>query len=94
MSLIRKECGVNASKNDPCTASTRLLSDLVAPERVACVQSNANHIASLNGRGIDRLKRLIDDRRISPHRRGSRSKNIEPSRSDDRDAKRHMAWID
>jgi hypothetical protein len=49
MSFIRKERGVNTSKNNPRTSSARFSSNFVASKCVARVQPNANDIASLNG---------------------------------------------
>jgi hypothetical protein len=55
MRFIWKECGVNASKNHPCTAITCLSPHLEAAKRDAGVQPNANHVAGLNGCGVNRL---------------------------------------
>ena len=93
MSFIRKKRGVNPSKNDPRTASARFSPNFVASKRVAGVQPNTNDIASLNGCRVNRLKRLIDDQRVSPHPRSSCGKNIQPPGSDNSHTKRHMAGI-
>ena len=93
MSFIRKQRGVDPTKNDPRTAGARFSPNFVASKRVAGVEPNANDVACLNGRRVNRLKRLIHDQRVSPHPRSSCSKDIQPSRSNDCDTKRHMAWI-
>src|SRR5678815_5171699 len=94
MSLIRKERGMDASKDNPRTASTSLFPNFVASERVAGVQSNAYDVAGLNGGDVNRLKRFIDDERVSPHPRSSCSKDIQPSWSNNSHTKRHVAGVD
>jgi hypothetical protein len=66
MGFLRKQCGVNASKNHPCAATSCLPADLITSQCVSGVQSDPDYIAKLNRVHVEGLNGLVDDQRISP----------------------------
>ena len=68
--------------------------DLVAPECVACVDADADDVTRLDRVEVERLERFVDESRLSVQRRRRRREDIQPSRRDDANAKRDVAWID
>src|SRR4030095_3867142 len=63
--FVRIERGVNAAKDDECTAVAGNLADLVSAEGVACMYANADDVAGRDIRRIELLQRLVGDARIA-----------------------------
>ena len=91
--FLGKQRGVNAAVDDPGAALARQLPDFVAAARIARVNADADDVAWLDGGGVDRIERLVNDDRVAPFGTGGGGEHIQPSRCDDRHAKRHVAGI-
>ena len=59
--LVRIERGVNAAVDDGRAAALGRVADLVAAQRVAGVNADADDVAGLDGGEVDRLERFVDD---------------------------------
>jgi hypothetical protein len=92
--FLRKQRGVNPAVDDPGTALARQLPYFVSAARIAGMNSDAHDVAWLDGGGIDRIERFVNDDRVAPFSTGGGGQHIQPSRCDDRHAKRYMARIE
>ena len=63
--LLRKQRGVNAAVHDPGAALAGHAADLVAAQRVAGVDADADDVAGRDCRWIDRLERFVDENGIA-----------------------------
>ena len=92
--FVRKERGVNAAEDDPRAALARDPADLVAAQRVARMDADADDVARRDGRRVELLERFVDDERVAEIGRRRRREHVEPAGRNDGHAKRDMAWID
>ena len=67
--------------------------DLVAAQRVAGVDADADDVAGTHARGVEYLERFVADDRVAALR-GRGGQHIQPARRDDGHAERDMAGID
>ena len=74
--------------------SRDLASELVAAQRIAGVDADADDVARLHALQIERLERLVDDLRRAVAFRRRRREDVQPARRDDRRAERQVARID
>jgi hypothetical protein len=92
--LVRVERRVDAAEHDRRASLTCRAPHLVAPQRVPGVDADADDVAALDRRKIERFERFIGDHRVAvAPRRGGRE-DIQPPRGDDADAEGDMTWID
>src|SRR5262249_27502434 len=84
---------VDAAVYDPGAARARQLPHFVAATRIPGMNPDADHVAALDRRGVNRVERLVDDDWVAPFGAGCGGQHIQPSRGDDGHAKRHVAWV-
>ncbi len=58
-------------------------SDLVSAQGVAGVDADADDVAGLDGRGIERIERLVAEDGIAAVKRRGGGEDVEPPRGDD-----------
>ena len=73
---------------------SRGVADLVAPQRVAGVDADADDVAGLDGGGVDRVERFVHDDGIAELGWRRRRDDIQPARRNNADAERDVAWVD
>ena len=91
--LVRKERCVDAAEYDLGPALTRGAPDLVATQRIARVDADADDVARLHLLRVERLERLVADDGIPEARRRRGREHEEPARRDDGGAERDVAWV-
>ena len=95
MRLVRIQRGVNAAEHDPGAAFARDAADLVAAQRVAGVDADADDVAGLDRCGIEHFQRFVRNERDRRTVRGvAAARTYKPTGRDDTDAERQMAGID
>jgi hypothetical protein len=92
--FVREERGVHAAKDDVRASGARDLSDAVAPQRVAGVNADSDHVARLDRVFRNRLQCFVDEDRCPVTHWCRRGENVLPARRDDGRPKRHVARID
>ena len=68
--------------------------DLVAAQRIAGMDADADDVAGVEGAEIERLERFVGDDRVAELARGRGGDDVEPARRDDADAEGDVARID
>src|SRR3954452_24030963 len=91
--LFGIESGMDAAEDHRGTALSGDLADLIAAQRITCMNANAEHIACTDTGWIEPLQSLIANDRV-PERRGrGRRKDVEPAGRDYRRSERHIARV-
>src|ERR1700733_14170729 len=100
MSMATLQCflgiqrSVNTAIDHPSAALPRQAANLVAAQGVPGVNTDADEVSALDGRGHQRFECLVDDEGIAKRERGGCSQDVQPAGGDDRGTKRMIAGID
>ena len=89
----REERGVDAAEDDLGPALTRGAPDLIATQRVARVDADADHVARLHLLRVERFERLVADDGIAEARRRGGREHEQPAWRDDGGAEGNVAWV-
>jgi hypothetical protein len=92
--LVGKERGMDAAEHDIRTCRTRRDADLVAAQRIAGVDADANDVARRDDSCVEALEGLVDQTGLTESDRRCRGQHIEPARGNNADTERHMTGID
>ena len=84
--LLREERGVDATVDHGRAGLPRQTTNLIAAERVARVDADADDIASDDGRRVQWLERFVGDDRVAVVPRRRLRQYVQPPRRDDADA--------
>ena len=88
------EGGVDAAEDHVCARGARGPADLVAPQRVAGMDADADDVARLDRREVELLERLVGDQRVAEFLGRGSGDDEQPARSDDAHAEGDVARID
>ena len=92
--LFREQRRMDAAKDDPRTTFARETADLVAAQRIAGMNPDADDVARMDGRGIQHFQGFVRDEGIAILTRCRGREHVEPPWGNDTDAKRQVAWVD
>ncbi len=84
---------MNAAVDDPCAAFAGHAADLVSAQRIAGVDADADDVAGLDGGGVDRFERLVNEDGVAGNLWRGGGKDEKPARGDDSGAKGVVAGI-
>src|SRR5262249_27249327 len=94
MCFLWIEGGVNAAEDNIGTPRACHPANIIASQCIRGVDANADDIAALDAAWIHRIERFVNENRVAEGGWGSGGKHIQPTRRNDRNTKRHVAWID
>ena len=79
VAFVRKERGVDPAVDDQAPRARAMLPDLIAAQRVAGMDADADNVAGGNGVRIQRIQRLVDEDRLAIFGRRRRREDEQPS---------------